>query len=416
MSDRDKKLLIYLGALVILAIAYFLVAKPFLDKIDTLSDEKTKLQSELNRRRDEYSHKAEYEQEIEDSGRRIQEIVDEFPEDNADEKSIMFASHAEADIPIWFNQMKFSEETRNLVKGQESASDAEAAQEAENVAAAEGGSASPDAGDEAAAGAEQSGSVIAEMEYRDTELGLSFETQYDGFKNLLAYIRDYDDRMVIRDLEVTYNEMSGLVSGSMVLSQYALLGPGRELPETETGVEEFGTDNIFTYRNYGGSIIDLLAEMASDFLNKLLGGLPEDALDELGTDYFIKVNAVTDNTNGKTIGRADDASETTFVTSSSNSKEEVTFRVQGSDGDYSVTYKVGKSEYTDEIRRDSGSKLYLRVVSTSRSDDNDSSAVSLHIVNESDMPVVVNIEGDDSNDPRVSVMERTGDVTVNGGQ
>ena len=47
MSDRDKKLLVYLGALVILAAAYFLVGKPYLDKIDQLSTEKSQLQMEL---------------------------------------------------------------------------------------------------------------------------------------------------------------------------------------------------------------------------------------------------------------------------------------------------------------------------------------------------------------------------------
>ena len=49
-------------------------------------------------------------------------------------------------------------------------------------------------------------------------------------------------------------------------------------------------------------------------------------------------------------------------------------------------------------------------------DGDDESAVSLRVSNESDIPVVVNIEGDDSENPRVSVVERSGNVTVNGGQ
>ena len=47
-------------------------------------------------------------------------------------------------------------------------------------------------------------------------------------------------------------------------------------------------------------------------------------------------------------------------------------------------------------------------------DDSDQSAVSLHVTNESDIPVVVNVEGDDSNNPRVTIQERAGNVTVNG--
>ena len=419
MSDRDKKLLVYLGALIILAAAYFLVGKPFLDKIDTLTNEKTELDRQLSEKRQAFENKDVYEQGIVDANTQIQAIIDEFPEDNSDEKSIMFASHAEADVPIWFTQMKFAEETKNLINGQEteSASDAEQAQLEENVAAAEGEevSGNPEGTDSEEATAEEGTGGVSDLMYRDTELGLTFEVQYDGFKNLLAYIRDYEDRMVIKEIDISYGEMTGLVTGNLILSQYALLGPGRELPEVETDVENFGTDNVFTNSNHGGSILDLLADMYSDFLSMILGELPEEALDELGTDYFVKVNAVTDNMNGKTIGRADDSTEATYVTSASNKKEDVTFKVSGSGGTYSVYYKVGKNEYTDTMEKASDGKMYLRVVSTSRADDSDESAVGIHVLNESDIPVVVNIEGDDPNEPRVTITERAGNVTVNGG-
>ncbi len=417
MSDRDKKLLVYLGALIILAAAYFLVGKPYLDKLDELSNEKSQLEMELREKREAFENKSMYEQGIAESKEKIDSIMAEFPEDNTDEKSIMFASHAETDIPIWFNQMKFAEETKMMINGQEaeSASDVEQAQLEENVAAAEG-EAAPDGVENAPdveGGRGKTG--LSDLMYRDTELGLTFECKYDGFKKILAYIRDYEDRIVIKEIDVAYSNMTGLVTGSMVLSQWAVLGPDRELPEVETDVDSLGTDNVFTNTNQGGTIIELLADIASDFLAAIMGEMPEEALDELGTDYFIKVNAVTDNTNGKTIGRADDSTEATYITSASNKKEDVNFKISGSGGSYSVYYKVGKSEYTDTIKKDADGKIYLRVVSTMRMTDGDESAVSMHVVNESDIPAVVNIEGDDSDNPRVTITERAGDVTVNGG-
>ncbi len=417
MSDRDKKLLVYLGALIILAAAYFLVGQPYLDKIDQQSGEKAALESELREKREAFENKPMYEQGIAEAQEKIDAIMAEFPEDNSDEKSIMFASHAETDIPIWFNQMRFAEETKMMISGQEeSASDVEQEQLEENVAAAEG-EAVPEGGEEVPeAGGQRGGTGISELMYRDTELGLNFECKYDGFKKLLAYIRDYKDRLVIKEIEVTYSDTTGLVAGTMTLSQWAVLGPNRELPEVETDVDSLGTENVFTNSNQGGTIIDLLADIASDFLSMIMGVLPEEALDELGTDYFVKVNAVTDNTNGKTIGRADDSTESTYITSSSNKKEDVNFKVSGSGGSYSVTYKVGKNEYTDTINKDTDGKIYIRVVSTSRMSNDDESAVGIHVINESDIPVVVNIEGDDSESPRVSITERAGNVTVNGGQ
>ena len=419
MSDRDKKLLVYLGALIILAAAYFLVGKPFMDKIDVLNDEKSQLEIELRQKREAYENKEQYEQGIEDANARIQAIIDEFPEDNADEKSIMFASHAETDIPIWFTQMKFAEETKNMINGQEgeSASDVEQAQLEEDVAAAEGETAAEGEGGEDApeATGSEGEAGISDLMYRDTELGLTFECKYDGFKNLLAYIRDYKDRMVIKDIDVSYNRETGLVAGNLVLSQYAVLGPDRILPEVETDVDNIGTDNIFLNSNHGGTILELLADIASDFLSMIMGDLPEEALDELGTDYFVKVNAVTENTNGKTIGRADDVSESTYITSSSNKKEDVSFKISGSGGSYTVTYKIGKSEYSDTIEKAADSKIYLRIVSSVRMGDDDECAVSLRVSNDSDLPVVVNVEGDDPGNPRVNIVERSGNVTVNGG-
>ncbi len=417
MSDRDKKLLVYLGALIILAAAYFLVGKPFLDKIDQLSAEKPQLESELREKREAFENKPMYEQGITEATEKINSIMSEFPEDNADEKSIMFASHAETDIPIWFDKMKFAEETKSMINGEEaeSASDVEQQQLEENVAAAEGeeapagGETGPDAG-----GQLGGGTGIADLMYRDTELGLSFECKYDGFKKLLAYIRDYKDRIVIKDIDVSYSKETGLVTGTMVLSQWAVLGPDRVLPEVVTDVNAIGTDNVFTHTNQGGTIIDLLADIAADFLSLITGMMPEEALDELGTDYFVKVNAVTDNTNGKTVGRADDLTEATYITSKVNKNEDVTFKITGSGGTYTVNYRIGKTEYTDTINKASDGKIYLRAVSTTRVSEDDESTVSIHVLNESDIPAVVNIEGDDSDRPRVRVLEKVGNVTVNG--
>lgn len=425
MSDRDKKLLIYLGALIILAAAYFLVGKPFIDKIDALSDERTKLQNELSAKREALDNKVVYEQGIADDQAQIEQIMSEFPEDNSDEKSIMFLAHAEAEVPIWFPQVKFATETRNAVSGEpaeggevQSASDAEAEAEQEAVAAAEGEETEAGRGEEPAEGTADAGESggnagVGDLMYRDTELGLSYETTYEGFKNLLAYIRDYEDRMVIKQIDVAYNESTGLAAGSMTLSQYALLGPGRVLPEVVTEVEEMGTENVFINNNHGGSILDLIADMYSDFLNKILGDLPQENLDELGTDYFVKVNAVTDNTNGKTVGRADDTTEETYITSSDDGDEDVFFRISGDGGEYTVNYEIDGVEYTDSIQKSGDSKLYIRVISSARMGERDESAVTLHVINESDIPTVVNVEGDDSADPRVRVMEKAGNVTVN---
>ncbi|MCR5591428.1 MAG: hypothetical protein K6F73_07810 [Lachnospiraceae bacterium] len=413
MSERDKKLLVYLGALIILAAAYFLCARPFLDKIDKLTSEKTELDMELSRKSEAYAKQDEYKAGIESANSEIDDIIDRFPEDNTDEKSIMFASHAEADIPIWFSQMQFAEETQALVNGGEveSASDVEQQQLEENVAAAEGDEAPGDIVPDAAA--QNSTSAIGGLIGRDTELGLTFQVEYEEFKKFLAYIRDYDDRIVIKDIDVSYASYSDLVSGTVTLSQYAILGEGRTLPEVVTDVDSLGTDNVFKHSDQGGSILDILADMASDFLNKLMGGLSGDDLDRYGEDYFIKANAVTDNTNGITAGKADDPEGESYITSDTNDTQKIVFTLSGESGDYIVRYSVGDNEYEDKITRGEDDKVYLHIISTERSGDGDKVSMDIHAHNSSDIPLVINVDGDDSEKPRFKISEKDGEITVN---
>ncbi len=417
MSDRDKKLLVYLGALIIFAAAYFLCAKPFLDKIDVLSSERTQLDATLRTKQEAFANQEQYKTGTEEARNKMQSIIDRFPEDNTDEKSIMFIHHAEKEIPIWVGKIQFAEETKTMVNGQEveSASDAEQVQLEQNVAAAEGESVEQPAeasAEEDAAATQQDASMLAGMMSRDTELGVEFTAKYEEFKKFLAYIRDYEDRLVIKDAELSYDEKAGLVHGQMVISQYAILADDRVLPKVESGVDKLGTDNVFLPKDKSGGILDIIADAMSDLFNRIMGGLSTEAAEEFAADYFLRVNAVTDNTSGKTLGRAGDVQQSTFVISDENGEEDVSFALSGSDGTYKAKYSIGDEVYEDTIEKDEGSTLYLRVVSTERMSDSDDVSVLLHVINDSDIPVTVAIEGDDDNNPRVEVIEQDGDVTV----
>ena len=255
MSERDKKLLVYLGAVIIFAIAFFFVGRPYLDKIDQLTTQKEQLEHILAQKVAAYQKQGEYEQGIEDAKIEIQEIIEKFPENNTDEKSIMFISEAESDVAIWFNQVKFAEEVKMMINNTEQTVDT--IESAEQIIAEQQVQADPNVNSSAYM------PVLTNMYWYKSDLGLSYQTKYDSFKDYLAYIRDYEDRMVIKEMEVTYDELSGMVNGSMVLSQYALLGEGRELPPVETNVKALGTENIFTNVDHGGSILDLMLQLIS---------------------------------------------------------------------------------------------------------------------------------------------------------
>ena len=317
MSTRDKKLLVYLGALIILAAAYIFVGRPYIDKIDRLSEEKMELDSTYHAKKQAYDNKDKYTSGIESAHDEINRIMEMFPEDNSDEKTIMFIHKAENEIPIWVSKIQFAEETKHFVNGEEvqSASDVEEAQLENNVAAAEGetGEGAENTGEDEPPVQSTDKSMVSQLISRDTEVGIEFASKYDKFKDFLAYLRDYEDRMVIKEAEITFDSKSELIHAKMVISQYAILGDDRVLPEVVTGVEELGTDNVFVTQDKGKSIIDVLADTLSDLFNRIMGGLSDELAEELESDYFISVNAVTDNSDGITIGQTNDVKEKSFI-------------------------------------------------------------------------------------------------------
>ncbi len=406
MSDRDKKLLLFLGSFIIIVAAYFFVGRPFLDKLDKVNYEKSELQKELNLKRELAARQDEFIKGIDDANAEMQRIIDRFPEDTSDEKSIMFISKAEKDIPAWFGQVKFADTTENSVRP-ESASDKEAEAETEAVAANEEGS-----DGSSARGTDDKTTGVGDLIGRNTELGLKFDTQYDGFKDWLAYLRDYDDRMVVKEMEVEYNRASDLVSGTMTLSQFALLGPGRVLPPVETEVDDRGKDNVFVLNGYQPTMLDLIGEVASDLINAIMGGIDNTLISE-EENYFINVTTKTDNMNAKTVGRANDPSGTSYLTSDKNDKEDLTFVLKGSDGQYHAEYEMGGfSVRDDDFNKNKTGHIVLRVISSSRKSDDDKSSLKLHLKNDSDIPLIVNVEGDDAAKPRIEIVDTEGTITV----
>ncbi len=214
-------------------------------------------------------------------------------------------------------------------------------------------------------------------------------------------------------MELTYDRPTDLVSGSMVISQYALLGPGRELPPVETGVEELGKENIFVTGVSQKTMIDLLGEIAKELIQSIVGTM-NGALGTAEEKYFINVTTATDNTSAKTIGRAKDPAGTTYLTSNTNDKESVTFTLKGAEGRYYGEYEMGGFKVTDdEFKMDITDNVVLRIISSSRNGKDDKSSISLHLRNTSDIPLVVNIENEDKENPRIDIVDREGDVTVN---
>ena len=229
ISARDKKLLVYLIAISIIAGSYFFVAKPLLDKQAKLNEEISELQQKVTHYTDIYNNMDNYESQIAEAQTKYNETCNKLFGGLNQDNTIMMVKDLENATDVWIARLSFTEE--DVVFG-EGIADANA----EGTETTEGAEAVADDGSEAAP---------ASMQGVRQDLNIDYAASYDNFKRFIEYIENHDERLFISSINATYSVDSGLVGGSMVLSQYAILGTDKEYKAPEISNVQLGTDTIF---------------------------------------------------------------------------------------------------------------------------------------------------------------------------
>lgn len=74
---------------------------------------------------------------------------------------------------------------------------------------------------------------------------ISFETSYKGFKEIVDYINENKNRMSVSNFTLSYDEKTGLVSGTTAVNMYSVAGTDKEYTKQNLSGVGIGTDNIF---------------------------------------------------------------------------------------------------------------------------------------------------------------------------
>ena len=235
ISARDKKLLVYLIAISIIAGSYFFVAKPLLDKQAKLNEEISELQQKVTHYTDIYNNMDNYESQIAEAQTKYNETCNKLFGGLNQDNTIMMVKDLENATDVWIARLSFTEE--DVVFGEEIAdATAEGSETTEGAEIAEGAETAVADGSEAAP---------ASMQGVRQDLNIDYAASYDNFKRFIEYIENHDERLFISSINATYSVDSGLVGGSMVLSQYAILGTDKEYKAPEINNVTLGTDTIF---------------------------------------------------------------------------------------------------------------------------------------------------------------------------
>ena len=382
LSERDRKLLLILVIVIIVCVPYFFIIQPLMDKVDSLGKEISDLNAQVKYREELALMEEEYGKAAEQMAAMETELLSKFPSDLPQEASILFIHNTEQVIPISLYQVAFGDDVAAQVTS------AAEEQAIEDVEAETGDTTQTEVIEDNT----QTTSLGLGLTGIQTQTRFAYDAGYEEFKDFLKYIADYHDRMVITELEASYSGEMNLVSGNLTLSQYALKGEGRNTVQFLEPNMIQGTTNVFK-------------QASGNFDTTEVAASP---------DFFILLNQPGADVDAIIVGQSNDVTESTYLSSTKNAKQEVNIYFEGETGKYNAYYEIGKTKYDDAgVDFDKDGNIELQIISSSRLDDSDKVEISLNIYNTSDAIVKVTTLNDDAEKPRVTIKGTEGDIIIN---
>lgn len=238
ITNKDKKLLVYLLAIGIIAAAYFFGAKNFLDKQLELTEEIGKLETQVNHYTQIYTNRADYEARATEYEEQYESMKGKFFTGIDQESTIVMLKDIEKSTNVWFSRVSFQES--EVLVG--------TASESENMEPMDAAQ-TEDTADVSEATSSLTG-------YRQ-DLSIDYSASYSDFKKFLDHVKNNDQRLYISAITASSATDSGRIAGTLTLSQYALEGTDIEKEDLDLSGIGLGVDNIFSSVSGGGAGISI---------------------------------------------------------------------------------------------------------------------------------------------------------------
>ena len=211
IKDRDVKILLLLLIVAIVVLPYLFFIKPTNEKIDgltseiaTLSERQAYLQA-LDQNRDYYLKSIEVLNENRDK------LIANYPGGIKQENTIVFLRNLELTNPLSMLIISFGDIVEIPV---------------------------------AEAYTDQNGEEHEALTALAETNTINFTGTYEEMKSMLAFFNNYEERMVVSAITMDKNEF-GLLEGTFVVNQYAVLGTGKELAPAKIPTVEHGVVDVF---------------------------------------------------------------------------------------------------------------------------------------------------------------------------
>lgn len=371
ISERDKFLLCLIGSLLLAFLAYYFGFRNFNEKTEALESEISTLQVRYADLKDKADNAEKYKRDTENYNILFEGGLAAYDSGFSQKATLMFTTELEAQLGVWVKTVSMPDAALVYTFG--------------NVT-----SSNPSANGAKVYSTDMQG-------YKKT-VTYSYECDYDTFKELLAYILEYDTVYTIDTVSCTYNEDDELMSGNITISQYAVTGSDREYYESEIDSIDLGTENLFVSETNPSHVTE--------------------SADEFGimTNYDIALSLSSESSDLSSVVLGRRGYSSSQVSANTNDNVPVVINIAGEKGEYTISYSVGDESYPDtdkaavDLVFNPGRSLDLIVFSSERESDEDMAGAGVTINNESDMTLNIKVVNDDSANPRFNIESASGAV------
>lgn len=263
MSTRDKKLLIILAGVAILALTYFLIFIPQSNKRDSFKSENMNLKSQYNQLSALAAKADDYTKKTKDMSDAMQQVYDNFPSYLQIENGIMDAVAIEKSTNTNITELTVGSPTAIDVNnptgeaGTDSSSgsttDSSNTDSSQSSQTADGNSSQSQTDDGSAAGSGTSSgsakSTVTGYQLYDVSTVMAFKTEYHGLKAMLGEVIGSSQKKTISTLNVSFDDSTGKLTGEMLVDSYFLYGLDKPYEAPYIPAVPHGTNNLFGTTN-----------------------------------------------------------------------------------------------------------------------------------------------------------------------
>lgn len=264
LADKDKKVLMILGALVILALAWFLGYQKFNEQRETVATENDQLAMEVSQLRAKVSKKAQVEADTEKKNARTEQVLLAYPSELRTQDAINRFDQLEKKVKgltittenFTMNQIFFQDGAAlEEVVAQNADDDAQSKDANGCKSTASGNNAQNSTNNTANAATNETAAADNAQNAQSTDtgnytgyrsdVGITFATDYKSLKSVLNFINNYSERMNVSNVNISSDEGSKALQCTMTVQMFSVGGQAKEYKDLTLSGVPLRKDNIF---------------------------------------------------------------------------------------------------------------------------------------------------------------------------